>query len=207
LTSGVALGRIFMKKEISWILLFITALKIGGFLAILSVEREIVRSGMKEKIAKSIDINSLTCIIGTPQNLSKIEWEEENKEFWLENELYDIVKTQKHNDLIYYYCLSDIKEKEVLAKIETLTNSQKTQNPVSNTTKELLTIILQPTTCNHFSYDFNNIDFKVTNKFKSITTLYHYLPILKLLEPPQLKFLVNFCILFNTVNCIEKNLI
>ena len=61
-----------MKKEISWILLFITALKIGGFLAILSVEREIVRSGMKEKIAKSIDINSLTNELNSTENTQSI---------------------------------------------------------------------------------------------------------------------------------------
>jgi hypothetical protein len=176
-----------MKKEISWILLFIAILKIGGFLAILSVEKEIVRREMKEKITKSIDINSLTCIIGTPQNLSRIEWEEENKEFWYENELYDIVKTQTHAGLIYYYCLSDIKEKEVISKIETFTNSLKTQNPVSNATKEVLTIILQPTIYNNLYYpDFNNIGLKTTNKFKSINSIYHYLPILELLEPPQL---------------------
>jgi hypothetical protein len=176
-----------MKKILSWTFLFIVALKIGGFHAILSVEKEMVRREMKEKIATSIDINSLVCIIGTPQNLSKIEWEESDKEFWFENALYDVVITKNQQGINYYYCLSDVNEKEVIAKIEGFTNSLNAQNPVSNTTKEVLTLILQPTLYNYFYQpDFNNINYLVSTKFKSITSFYYYLLVIKLLEPPQL---------------------
>ncbi len=176
-----------MKKIFSWILLLIVALKIGGLLAILSVEKEMARKEMKQKIAASLDINSLTCIVGTSENLSKIKWEEEGKEFWFENELYDIVKTQTHHGIKYYYCLSDVKEKEVIAKIKGFTNSLKAKNPIGNTTKVVLTLVLQPTIYNHlYQPDFNIISYFLSTKFKSITSFYHYLPIIKLLEPPQL---------------------
>ncbi|GGD50958.1 hypothetical protein GCM10011514_14010 [Emticicia aquatilis] len=175
-----------MKKFFSWTLLFIVALKIGGFIVILSVEKEMARKQMKQKIAESIDINTLTCIVGTPENLQKIEWEEDEKEFWFENELYDIVKTQTRGRLTYYYCLSDAKEKEVIAKIKQFSSNLQSQNPISSSTKQVLTLIFQPIIFNLlYSPSFKTVSYSLSTKFKSITTFYQFLHIAKLLEPPQ----------------------
>ncbi len=175
-----------MKKFFSWTLLFIVALKIGGFFVILSVEKEMARRQMKQKIAESIDIKTLTCIIGTPENLQKLEWEEDEKEFWFENELYDIVKTQTLGGLTYYYCISDTNEKEVIAKIKQLSSNLQAQSPISSSTKHVLTLIFQPTIYSPlYSPSFKTINYTLSTKFKSITTFYHFLHISKLLEPPQ----------------------
>lgn len=52
------------------------------------------------------------------QELSgKIEWEEEGKEFHLDGEMYDVVKTKEQDGHTILYCLKDKKEKQLLDQL------------------------------------------------------------------------------------------
>ena len=72
-----------MKKWFSALFLLLVLLKIGGFVAILSIQRELIREKVIRKIARHLENEELVCIVGTSQNLANMEWEKEGKEFWL----------------------------------------------------------------------------------------------------------------------------
>ncbi len=111
-----------MKKMLSFVLLFLILLKIGGLVAVLSVEREIVREKMFKNIDKNIFATNLTCISAN----QKIEWEETDKEFWYEDKLYDVVKMEIKNGQTYYYCIADVAETDIVTTIKNLIeNNQK----------------------------------------------------------------------------------
>src|ERR1700712_4637073 len=83
-----------------------------GYYVQVSVQKELAQWEMKERIFKSIPDSSLTCF-----DLSSIEneiaWKEEGKEFWLNNELFDLVKTSFINGKRYLYCLNDRNEEKI----------------------------------------------------------------------------------------------
>jgi hypothetical protein len=126
-----------MKKLLSAIFIFLVLLKAGGFMAILSVQREIVRENMIEQIAQNCTTQNLTCIVDN----KKIEWEETDKEFWYENKLYDVVKIETKNGLTHYYCLADNDETEIVSTIKNLVQSG--HEPLSQTMKGIIGWIFQ----------------------------------------------------------------
>lgn len=44
----------------------------------------------------------------------KIKWEEQGKEFYLDGEIYDVVRTKEQGDKTVLYCLKDTKEQQLL---------------------------------------------------------------------------------------------
>jgi hypothetical protein len=130
-----------MKQTLSVIFLFLILLKVGGFMAVLSVQREIARESVIEKMARNSSTTNLTCIVGTAQNVSKIDWEEADKEFWFEDKLYDVVKIEIKNGQIYYYCLADNDETDIVTAIQQLTQTD--NSPLSETTKGIIGWVFQ----------------------------------------------------------------
>jgi hypothetical protein len=121
-----------MKKTLTLFLFSILLLKIGGLVAFLSVERELMREAMFEKINKSQNNNNLTCIIDN----KNIDWEEQNKEFWHEGKLYDVVNIEIQNGQKYYYCIADDDETELATVIKNLIGTN--DSPLSQTTKNII---------------------------------------------------------------------
>ena len=119
-------------------------LKMGGFYAILSFQREEIREEMERKILKSIDKFELVCIIENAENLPKIAWERPEKEFSFEGNLYDIAYVEIVSGIRYYYCLSDEDETKLEAKIDNLLEKQTEHLPFGNQSKLILDFLAQP---------------------------------------------------------------
>ncbi len=67
-------------------------------------------------------------------DLNKIEWEEKGKEFWLNGNIYDVVKKQETADSITFHCINDRQEKSLFANLEELINRQMNSDAQSNNT-------------------------------------------------------------------------
>ena len=173
-----------MKKWFSALFLLLVFLKIGGFIAILSIERELIREDVIRKIARHLDDEELVCIVGTPLNLAAIEWEKEGKEFWFNEHLYDVVRTETKKGLIHYYCFSDDEESIVAAHIGALSSA----DPFSanGVIKGILIFVFQPVVLvNEFQYEFNNFfSFPFKPTVHPVSS-YHFLYFSQLLEPPK----------------------
>ncbi len=126
-----------MKKILAISLFLILLLKIGGLVAFLSIERELVREAMILKIVNYQNVNNLTCIIDN----KKMAWEEKEQEFWYNNKLYDVVKIEILNNQKHYYCLADDDETELVAVIKNLIQNQ--DSPLSKTTKNIISWFFQ----------------------------------------------------------------
>ena len=53
---------------------------------------------------------------------NKIEWEENEKEFFLDGELYDVARIKKENGKTFLYCINDKKEKNLLDNLTKAVN-------------------------------------------------------------------------------------
>ncbi len=105
-----------MKKLLSFILLFLILLKIGGLVAVLSVEREMIREKMFENIGKKLNNSNLSCFVAN----STLEWEEAEQELWYNGKLYDVVKIEVRNGQTHYFCLADDAETDIVTTIKNL---------------------------------------------------------------------------------------
>ncbi len=178
---------LIMKKLFSYVFLSIILLKIGGFIAILSIEREIIRKQVIQEISNNSFVEKMTCIIGSQQNLAKIVWERDNKEFWFDGKLYDVVKTEFKNGLVNYYCISDEVEQKLCANIQYFAQSHSANSPLNEASKDILILIFQQIILPIYSFpSFENIIFFISKaEFLPLLSLYisTYFP--KIVAPPQ----------------------
>lgn len=179
-------SKLVMKKLLSIFLFSIILLKIGGFVAILNIGREWVRESVIHKIKHHLSPEDIKCIIINESNQEKLKWEKQNKEFWFDGKLYDILSVEEKSDSKYYYCLSDEKEQNIISQIQNLTINLNSHLPLNNTSKNLISLILQPTILFE-SYSFNlKLHFNyIFTKLPPITSFYHSSHIFELINPPQ----------------------
>ena len=173
-----------MKKVISIIFLSLLVLKLGAYFAFLSIEQEIIREEMTEKVASTLSNSELVQLKFSKENLEKIEWERAEKEFWFQGKMYDIVRSETKNGEQIFYCLSDEKETEIEAQIEKLGDDFTNNSPSRSTNFQLLNLLFQQFILPQ-KFNFSTIflqDFSVEN-FQKIKIF--YLPIsLDILIPP-----------------------
>jgi hypothetical protein len=140
----------------------------GGFYAYLSYQQEEIRENVEQKIIKTLYKSDLDVIIANEENLAKITWEREGKEFKFEGELYDIVFTEIKSGTTYYYCFKDEDETILEVKINQFLKNQSDELPQNQHTKTILQFLLEPFTI-HSNSDFH----------------FDYLPIKKILDFPK----------------------
>jgi hypothetical protein len=87
------------------------------------------REAAHQQILKQMPENLLTKII--VQDNKDVQWEDEGKEFKLNGEMYDVVRTGYENGKEYSLCLPDKKEDEIIASIEDIVKSN-TDNSASS---------------------------------------------------------------------------
>jgi len=81
----------------------------------------LAKEGARRELLKDIPANLMTKVRVTGNE--SIKWEEEGKEFSLNGEMYDVVKTKDENAIQYVYCLTDEKEDQVLDALEKVIQS------------------------------------------------------------------------------------
>jgi len=84
-----------------------------------------------EAILQQLPENLLTKI--TLDNNTAIEWEEEGKEFKLNGEMYDVVRTTYQNGKTCLHCFGDKNEDKVLAKFQSVIKNTMDNSSDKNT--------------------------------------------------------------------------
>lgn len=119
-----------MKTVIATILLFFAITSQLGTYAVYLIQQKWVKEDMARQIASHLPDSELVKI----QDSKNLDWEEEGKEFFLDHQFYDIVKTEKINGVVWYYCINDnIQTKLYNDFAKTVkSNNENTTNPKDN---------------------------------------------------------------------------
>jgi len=108
-----------LKKTISILLLLLFLYNVAGYYFVFKILQMDIRSDAKEQIEKSLKKDQLEEIVIFPGKTDKeIKWIRDGKEFSYKNKMYDIVKTEKKQDKIIFYCLNDEKEEMLFANLD-----------------------------------------------------------------------------------------
>jgi len=121
----------------AFVILVLTAIFFNevGYLFYYSYQQYQVKAAVKKELL-SVQDNCLD-VIELNQNKQSIMWEEEGREFRLNNEMYDVKKTVIKNGKTYLYCLSDKKEEALLKKAGAAAH-QNNSKPGNNKNKHIL---------------------------------------------------------------------
>ncbi len=123
-----------MKKVLSYILLFVFIFIINGYSVWLKHLQHQIKHEAELKIKKGIkekDIDVLTFSLSEYYN---IKWTKKYKEFTLNGKMYDVVKIKTKGSKKYIYCINDIKEKQLIAR---LTRHNRRRNKILNILKKI----------------------------------------------------------------------
>ncbi len=104
-----------MKKYTSLILLFIFMFVSGGYQIYFKYLQYDIKQEIKHEIRKGLSEQELTLIVISSKNENEIHWIKKDKEFRYKGLMYDVVKTKINDNKKYYYCINDIKEKNLIA--------------------------------------------------------------------------------------------
>ncbi len=124
-----------MRKYISLILLIIFLFVTNGYYLYFKYLQEKNLQTIKSQIKNELTKKTLTLIIISSENDTQLEWTKENTEFSYKGSMYDVVKTEKKDNLNYYYCINDIKEKQLIINY---TRQNRRRNKVLLRLKKLL---------------------------------------------------------------------
>lgn len=97
----------------------------------------------QEKIITQKNSNTvITKLIIDAKQESSFKWERENKEFWYNNKMYDLIRTEKHKNYTIYYCLKDEKETNLFHEFFQIIKQQSDDksSPLANAAKLLFKI-------------------------------------------------------------------
>ncbi len=101
-----------MKKFVSSILLVTFLFFIFGYQLYFKYLQYEIQREIKSEIEKSADESELTLIVVSPE--TEIHWIKKNKEFRYKGLMYDVVKTATENGKKVFYCINDVKEKNLI---------------------------------------------------------------------------------------------
>lgn len=102
-----------MKKIVAILFLAIIFINQVGYYFLHNVQQYQLKQDIKRAMLSAIPESDLELITETDQ----VVWEEKGKEFHLNGEMYDVVKTKTLNGKTVYYCINDKKEKRLLDRL------------------------------------------------------------------------------------------
>jgi hypothetical protein len=100
---------------------------------------------MEAAVKKITPENQLHIITQSAQNENEFKWDWDGKEFSYKGKMYDVVRSEKSNGVIKYYCLSDEDETGLYARLDAVVKKQMNdENTASgNAAKNLVKMLLQ----------------------------------------------------------------
>jgi len=125
-----------MRKFTSLILLIIILFVSNGYYLYFKYLQHNIQQEIKQKIRKGLDEKDLEVIIVPFSNNKEIIWTKKNKEFKYKGAMYDIVKTKIKNGKSYYFCINDIREKQLITSF--INNNNRRRNKTLIVIKKVL---------------------------------------------------------------------
>ncbi len=104
----------YFKRYISIIFLFVFFFEFGGYYKILITITHFSQEYFIQKIENGTKEKEQSLFVISGKH--DLVWIRAGKEFMYKNEMFDIVRIEKNNSQIYYYCLKDKREKQLIDK-------------------------------------------------------------------------------------------
>jgi hypothetical protein len=114
-----------MRKFISLLIIVVLLLDIGGYYLWFLIWKNSAQQEISQEIKKGLKGVELSLIEVSNNEQSNISWIKPNKEFRYKGDMYDIVNVKIQNKYTLYYCIKDIKEKQLIANFSKNHNSKK----------------------------------------------------------------------------------
>ena len=92
-----------------------------GHYCFYALEEMQLRREFNNRVVSNLPLSSLEKI----EESNRMTWKEDGKEFFLDGELFDIVKTEKVGAKTFYYVLNDKAEKELVTEFNKILKSQR----------------------------------------------------------------------------------
>jgi hypothetical protein len=169
-----------MRKYISLILLIIILFISNGYHLYFKYLQNNIQQEIKHKIRKGLKEKDLSIIVVSLNNEKEIEWIKKNKEFRYKGLMYDVVKTKIKINKKIYYCINDIKEKNLIANY---TRHNRRRNKVLLKLKKVLSNKYLPE-----NYSINNKIKKANVYFAEYKFFYKSRFMETLSPPPKFNF-------------------
>lgn len=121
-----------LRKVITILILSVIFFSELGYYFFYTLQQCQLKQQMNKEWLAAIPLASLQKI-ELDKNIHLIEWEEEGKEFYLDEQLYDVQKIVIENGKTILYCLNDKKEEQLLKDMANATehNNNKQKNNLS----------------------------------------------------------------------------
>jgi len=105
-----------MKKSGSVIVVLLFLFTNGGFYLYFRALQHQAQQEIKHEIKQGLKEKDLSLIVVPVNNKKDISWIRPGKEFRYQGAMYDVVKTRTAGQKKYYYCINDIKEKQLVVR-------------------------------------------------------------------------------------------
>lgn len=142
-----------MKKIVSILLIFLIFFQLFGFFVVFKYLQWDIKKQIKTAIKKGVPENELV-VFRFPNNKKLqrklgIRWIE-GHEFKYNGNMYDVVKSVKKGNEVFYYCINDQQEKSLFANLK-----EQVDNAINNdTTKSKTLQLFKKMNFNYFIYKF-----------------------------------------------------
>lgn len=156
-----------MKKIAVIFFLTIIGLNIIGFFPLFKILQYQIRQEVKIKIKKRLAEKEMYKISFSERD--KIDWIQAGVEFRYHNQMFDIVKQEKENGRMVYWCINDKEESQLFANLDTLVKQQMNndESTLGNVAKLLIEIFLL------LYFAEKPCDLTLTTKEKEIYSYYY----------------------------------
>jgi hypothetical protein len=116
-----------LKKTITISFLVLLFFSQIGYYFFYMFQQHEIKEAVKHALLSKLPESSLE-IIDANAHRNDIEWEEEDKEFYLHGQMYDVAFIKIINGKKLVYCLNDSKEEDLLKSLANAVNSGNEQN-------------------------------------------------------------------------------
>ena len=114
-----------MRKYVSILIFIVFLIDIGGYYLWFSILQKGIQSEVRHEIQEGLKDENLALVIVPLNDQSGISWIEQGKEFRFKGEMYDVVRIEIRNQDKYFFCIKDIKEKQLISIYYKNHNSKK----------------------------------------------------------------------------------
>jgi hypothetical protein len=113
-----------LKKPFSVLLLAAVIFNMTGFFIVFKIEQSIVRKNIKRQIKAGVPNSELHSFSMSMSDYDNLEWVKAEKEFKINNSMYDVVKSSKFKDSITLFCINDKQEEELFERLDQAVQNQ-----------------------------------------------------------------------------------
>jgi hypothetical protein len=127
-----------MRKFIPIILITIFFFDICGYQLLFNKIQHNIQREIKQKIRKELRDEDISIIVVPVNDESEINWINPQKEFSYKGEMYNVVNIKIENQKKYYYCIWDVKEKQLIANYNKTNNNKQNKERIKRISNILL---------------------------------------------------------------------